>query len=345
MRANAVIRELGTHTLVAISLFFLVGSGDPQADSTLKLRPNEAGRVMVLMYHGIGSKDGVWVRSRQSFQKDLETLYEKGYRPVSLPDYVQNRIAIEAGYTPVILTFDDGRLDNFRMMEEVMEEGGKPVVDQESAVGILEAFHREHPDFPLEATFFLYGKNPFKQQKWIEYKLNYLISKGMDIGNHTTGHDDLALKKNQDAARIQRVIGAQARFLEEKITEHPDYRVNTYALCHGGRPKGASLLRYLKNGMSDGHEYINIAILNVGSGPALSPVDRDFNQMSIPRIRASDKGGNKLGISAWIRHFDNHPEDRYISDGDPSIVTVPRELSEKIDPDKLNGADVVLYGP
>ncbi len=53
-------------------------------DFPLGLVPNEMGRVMVLMYHNIGSEEATWTRTPENFKKDLNTLYEKGYRPISL---------------------------------------------------------------------------------------------------------------------------------------------------------------------------------------------------------------------------------------------------------------------
>jgi hypothetical protein len=53
------------------------------------LPPNELGEIMVLEYHRIGDNEGEWVRSRDNFRRDLQTLYEKGYRPVLMRDVVR----------------------------------------------------------------------------------------------------------------------------------------------------------------------------------------------------------------------------------------------------------------
>ncbi|MFO8060018.1 MAG: hypothetical protein R6U70_05120, partial [Bacillota bacterium] len=74
------------------------------------LAPNELGSVMILMYHdlGEGEGEGEWRRSRENFRRDLEYLWENGYRPVSLSDYLSGEIDLPEGMSPVILTFDDG---------------------------------------------------------------------------------------------------------------------------------------------------------------------------------------------------------------------------------------------
>ena len=54
---------------------------------------------MVLEWHVIGEKEGRWARTYENFRKDLETLYERGYRLVSLRDVLNNNISTEAGFT------------------------------------------------------------------------------------------------------------------------------------------------------------------------------------------------------------------------------------------------------
>ncbi|MFA5522908.1 MAG: polysaccharide deacetylase family protein [Tissierellales bacterium] len=307
---------------------------DPIEKIDLSLKPNEAGQIMVLMYHNIGEEEAEWVRTPENFKKDLKTLYEKGYRPISLEDFVNNNISVEAGLTPVVLTFDDGNQNNFN----IIEKDGQKIADPNSAVGILEEFNKEHPDFSLKATFFVFGENPFRQANLLDYKLNYLVEKGFDIGNHTVGHNDMS--KNNEPDKIQELIGKQAAFLESNIT---DYKVNTYALCYGSRPKDKSLYPYLQKGEYDGKPYENIAILNVGWDPSVSPIDKAFDPYAIHRVRASETKVDGVGMYDWLVVFDKKPERRYISDGNPDIVTVPKEFEGKVDKDKLGDKELYIY--
>ncbi|MBS4539231.1 polysaccharide deacetylase family protein [Clostridium sp. D2Q-11] len=308
---------------------------DPKEQIDLSLKPNENGEVMVLMYHGITETEDVWDRTYDNFKKDLKVLYEKGYRPISLEDFVNNNITTEAGYTPIVLTFDDGRQNNFN----IIEENGDKIVDPNSAVGILEEFHKDHTNFPLEATFFINGTNPFRQPELIEYKLNYIIDKGMDIGNHTINHNDMSDKKNQDPEKIQEYIGKEVEFINSIISE---YNVNTYALCNGGRPD-EKYEKYLEEGTYEGTSYKNIAILNVGWKPNVSPISSDFNPLSIQRVRASETQVDGVGMYDWIESFDKNPSRRFISDGNKDIVTIPKNEEEKIDKDKLDNKELYIY--
>lgn len=305
-------------------------------DIDLSLKPNEAGQIMVLMYHGITEKESEWARSVENFKKDLNILYDKGYRPISLVDFVENNITTEAGYTPVVITFDDGLQNNFN----IIEKDGEKIVDPNSAVGILEAFNKEHPDFPLEATFFVYGTNPFRQKDLVKYKLNYIIDKGMDIGNHTISHNDMSKKSNQNSESIQKYIGREAKFLEEMIDS--DYKINTYALCNGARPN-KEFVSLLEKGNYEGFEYNNVAILNVGASPSVSPIDKKFNPMSIRRVRASETNVGKFGMYAYLEMFDKHTDRRFISDGISDIITVPKKYEDKIDKEKLRDKKLNLY--
>ncbi len=293
------------------------------------IRPNEAGQIMVLMYHDVRWTRSKWVRTPKQFKNDLARLVDAGYRPLSLRDFVTGHISTPRGYSPIVLTFDDGARGQFNI------SGRGKTIDPHSAVGILEAFRADHPEFDLEATFFLSGTVPFGQQDLIEYKLNYLVSRGMDIGNHTMGHHNLNLPKFQNRDQLQKTIGGQANFLREKLTQFPDYAIDTFALCYGQRPQWPYLRRYLKSGEYDGRRYENIAVLNVGGGPSVSPYDRQFKPMKISRIRAHNQIDRAKGLYDWLYHFEKHPELRFISDGDERTVTVPKTAVEQIDRAKL----------
>ena len=57
---------------------------------------------------------------------------------------------IPAGCTPMIFTFDDGTKGQFSLVEK----DGKLVAEEKSAVGIMEKFNKEHPDFGMKGTFY-----------------------------------------------------------------------------------------------------------------------------------------------------------------------------------------------
>ena len=109
---------------------------------------NELGKVPIMMYHGIKNvkssetgniggnvdKDG-YTRTTEAFREDLEFYYENGYRMIKLSDYVNGKIDVPYGYSPIILTFDDGNANNIKVTGE--DSNGNIIIDPASAIGVL----------------------------------------------------------------------------------------------------------------------------------------------------------------------------------------------------------------
>ncbi|SHK09404.1 polysaccharide deacetylase family protein [Tepidibacter formicigenes] len=283
-----------------------------------KIKPNELGKIMVLMYHNIGEKEATWTRTPDNFKKDLNTLYEKGYRAIRLIDYTTGNINTQAGFTPVVITFDDGNENNFR----VYEENGEVKIDPNCAIGILEEFKKNHPDFNTTATFFL-NSNIFNQPEYVEYKLKFLIDNGYDIGNHTLNHTDLS---KVDKNKIQNAIGKEIELIQKYI---PNYDVNTLALPFGGKPKEENYV-YSVKGIYNSINYENKAILLVGWDPYKSPYHKNFDSSKIHRVRASEVNVDGVGIYDWIKKFDEGKEVKFISDGDSNTIAIPKNYKDVI---------------
>lgn len=290
-----------------------------------KVKPNEAGKVLILEYHDISDKEGRWSRHYSNFRADLQRLYEAGCRPISLRDFVRGSISTPAGKSPVVITFDDGTAGQFRYINAE----GKPEVDPNCAVAILEAFHSKHPDWPLAATFYVYYPNPFRQPEYIGDKLRRILSLGMDIGNHTYSHVNLKELSSTEAAK------EMALSVREAAKYAPGAVVDSIALPYGAAPKDEAVL---KSGEYEGQRYGNIAALLVGAEPAPSPADRSFDPYRLPRVQAIQPELDK-----WLGYFEKHPEKRYVSDGDPNTVTVPKSLEGELDRNRLVGKKVRTY--
>jgi polysaccharide deacetylase len=284
-----------------------------------RLAPNELGRVMILEYHKIDHPEERWTRTPENFRRDLRRLWERGYRLVALNDYLDGRISLPRGTTPLILTFDDSSPGQFRYIEK----NGELAIDPDCAVGILEAFEREHPEFGHAATFYvLPGADPpnrlFNQPAHAGAKLRHLASRGYEIGNHTLWHANLS-KYSEDVVRKQ-VASAQT-WVQAHV---PGYRMRTLALPMGAYPRD---LQWAVSGKSGDMSYRHDAILMVAGGAAPSPHSRSFDPYHLPRIQAVESD-----LKYWIDHFDRRPDDRYVSDGDPATLTVARGAAAKLRP-------------
>jgi len=297
------------------ALLLAVALSGPAAAEPLS--PNELGRVMILEYHKIDHPENRWTRTPDNFRRDLQRLWERGYRLIGLNDFLDGRILLPPGTTPVILTFDDSSPGQFRYVERQ----GEWVIDPDCAVGIIEAFARTHPEFGRAATFYvLPGADPpnrlFNQPALATRKLTYLASNGYEIGNHTLWHANLSRYPEP-------VVRSQIATAQEWIQRHvPGYRPRTLALPMGGYPRET---RWAETGAVNGTAYRHDAILMVAGGAAPSPYAKGFAPYRLPRIQAVESE-----IGGWLAYFDQHPGERYVSDGEPATVSVPAKSAGKV---------------
>jgi len=281
------------------------------------LPPNELGRVMILEYHKIDYPEERWTRTPENFRRDLEALYSRGYRLVGLNALLDGRITVPAGTTPVVLTFDDSSPGQFRYVER----DGKLEIDPKCGVGVLEAFIAEKPDFGRAATFYVLpgASKPnrlFNQPEHEGRKLQYLVSRGYEIGNHTLWHANLG-KYDEAIVRVQ--IAEAQQWIQRHV---PDYKIRTIALPHGVYPKDVA---WALGGSAKGTTYRHDGILMVAGGAAPSPFARNFDPARLPRIQAVDRD-----LGYWLGYFDKNPDERFVSDGDATVVTVPAARRDKL---------------
>lgn len=293
----------------ALLLVSYAGAGD--------LTPNELGRVMILEYHKIDYPEERWTRTPENFRRDLETLYAKGYRLINLGDLLDRKIKIPAGTTPVVLTFDDSSPGQFRYIEA----NGSVQIDPKSAIGVLEAFIAEKPDFGRGGTFYVLpgASKPnrlFNQPEYEAKKLLFLVSHGYEIGNHTLWHANLG--KYPEATVRAQVAEAQV-WIQRHV---PDYKTRTLALPHGVYPPDVN---WVLNGTAKGTTYSHDAVLMVAGGPAPSPFSRAFDPVRLPRIQAVERD-----LGYWLNYFDKNPHERFVSDGDANSVTVPAASRDRL---------------
>ena len=294
---------------VGLALWLLAGVGLLPEPALSQLAVNELGRVMILEYHQIAEPEGRWARTPANFRRDLDRLREQGYRLVAVTELLDGTLTLPRGTSPVVLTFDDSSPGQFRYLER----NGQLLIDPDSALGILEAFSRTHPEFGLKATFYVLpgADQPnrlFGQPEHEGRKLQYLVSRGFEIGNHTLWHANLS---KYPEATVRRQLARAQQWIQRAI---PGYQPRTLALPMGGYAKE---LEWLIRGNVEGVTYRHEAILMVGGGPALSPFSKRFDPYRLPRIQAMDSE-----VNSWLRYFDRHPEERFVSDGDPATVTI-----------------------
>jgi peptidoglycan/xylan/chitin deacetylase (PgdA/CDA1 family) len=250
-------------------------------------------RIPILEYHVIADSDSRWGRSWQHFRRDLELLYRRGYRPITVSQLVDGDFDIAPGMSPVVITFDDASPGQFRYIER----DGRLVIDSTSAVGIWLAFHAEHPDWKDRATFCLlpaaaaghafFGEKGIQGQKtaWRFPKVRFLAEQGFELCGHTLWHAEL--DKYGDAV-VQEQIARGVMAIDSAV---PGYRVRTFALPLGLWPRNRALAR--AGAWSDPAtgkvvRYSFDAILEVAGGPERVPGDPAFDPYRLHRIQVYD---------------------------------------------------------
>ena len=266
-----------------------------RAPDIAKVKPNELGLVPIFVYHLIGDTEGAWTRTPANFRKDLERLYRLGYRTVKLSDFLDGYVDIPRRHQP--------RRPHVRrqLAEPVpLREGrrqARPAAD--CAVGMLEAFATNHPDFGHNATFYVLPAadpphNLFGQDEYQRQKLEYLLANGYELGNHTLWHQNLSSVSD---AEVQRQIGEAILWIRKLV---PQARLDTFALPQGAWPKNKQLA---KTGNTRARPYRNRAIVMAWGEPTY-PYDRvEFNAFAIPRIQ----GVQKM-LDLYLDMLDKQPE-------------------------------------
>ena len=304
-------------------------------------QPNELGQIMVLMYHRIEAQDNpddVWTRTPDQFRGDLQWLYENDFYIIPIRDYIRNEISAPAGKRPVVLTFDDGTVGQFRMIEQ---DDGSVIIDPDSAVGILEEFDAQYDDFVAGGLFSILPLAPFAwpdaedQRQYASDKLQFLIDNGYELGNHTVGHVNMGEIPDEE-------IKSELARAERLITDYaPEADISVLAVPFGVYPAGGDTSIF-RGWEYEGEQYELEGALMVGAEPAPSPVHVDFDPMWIPRINADDE---QLG--RWFSFVEENPGIMYVSDGNPDTVTIPENvhswLVDTLDEDKADGKTLIRY--
>ena len=301
-------------------------------------KPNELGEIMVLMYHSIDHSGGDYATTPDELRSDLQWLYDHDFYVIPIHDYVTDTINAPAGKRPVILTFDDGPVSQFRY---IVDSSGKKTIDPDSAVGILESFFTKHPDFGRGGLFSILPLAPFAwpnvpvQEPFQKEKVQFLLDHGYEIGDHTVDHVNMGKLSNGEIE--DELAGA----VDMMRSFDPRSQMEIIAVPFGVYPKHGDTTVFEGFDLKGKH-YGFLGALMVGANPSPSPVDKDFDPYWIPRIR-----GSRDQIDKWFAFVEENPGIMYVSDGNPDTITVPKDLAlsliGKLDESKLYGKTLIRY--
>lgn len=287
--------------------------GPMTADKAAAVGANELGQVPVLLYHDISDQRGDQYRSAGDLANDIDLLKSEGFVPINLRDLAAGNIDIPAGMSPVVLTFDDSTLGQYNLVDDGS-------LDPESAVGILQAAV-DSGNWAPKATFYCLidvtskDKEVFGQADRRQEKLRNLVDWGYEVGSHTVSNLNL---RKAAALEVQEELLVSQQTLQKLIGG--GYAVTSLSVPSGDYPQDDSLLT---SGWFEGETYSYSSAVTLGDTLCPSPFSTLFDPMRIPRVIVT---GNRLRDA--IAELKAHPELRYISDGDPTVVSAPLQPAQ-----------------
>lgn len=244
-----------------------------------KRKGNTTGKVIIAEYHRIVPKETRWDRSIKKFKEDLQLLYERGFRPVTLSEYLDDKMDLPPGASPVVMTFDDSDPTQFKLLPD-------GTIDPDCAVGIWKAFADKYPDFPVKGTFYVLPNGPFGQKAMREKKLKMLKEWGSELASHTWSHKSLAKLTDE---QIKAELAKSIDWIREL-----GFEPRHLALPFGVMPKNRALLRGFEY---KGRNYRFDSVALAGAGPALAPTDERLDPYRLPRVQGMDLD---LGLRYWL---------------------------------------------
>lgn len=102
--------------------------------------------VPVLVYHGIGGKASSITTSRQLFAEQMLALKVAGFHALTMQQYARFAHGDYKGLPsrPILITFDDGRLDAYRAADAILKADGLHAVEF-----VVPGWVTSHPKFSL----------------------------------------------------------------------------------------------------------------------------------------------------------------------------------------------------
>ena len=314
------------------------------ADDLARFKPNELGRIPILMYHAFTTNEAYlddWTVTPETFSQHLEWLFEHDFYIIPLVDMINNEIKAPPGKHPVVITFDDASSRQFCLIHN---DAGDLVPDPDTAVGIMESFFAAHPDFGRGSLFAMVPNNCFQYDDEVvtcEERLDWLAERGYEIANHTWWHKNLHTVTGES---FREQVGKTKIWIDERVAGRSNLS-NVLVLPFGEWPRSEHQVQMLREGFVYGGQDIIIAgVVEVGGGPSPSTSSGKWSRRLIKRINTDPETW-----SYWTGRIEAGEVTLFTSDGNPATVTIPNELPDAIagdwDPEWASayGMEVIRY--
>ena len=154
-------------TAIALAVAFAIGFG--------VLGSIPADGIPILAYHMVSDEDNHYSISIADFEEQMKYLKEEGYAPISLLEFAKAKKGkFNLPEKPIIITFDDGYVDNYTNAVPIMEKYG------------------------MRGTIFMVVNEIGKERYLTLDQLKDLEKRNIEIGSHTANHLPLATLSSEE---------------------------------------------------------------------------------------------------------------------------------------------------
>lgn len=186
--------------------------------------------VPILMYHSVGYNDRVqskYFLSPEAFEEDMCWLFDHGYTSVFVSDlvsFVRNKTALPE--KPVVITLDDGFLNNLTYVLPILEK-----YDMRAVISVVGSFCQEytlHPD-PDPAYAYL---------TWEDVSTLHRSGR-FEIANHTYEMHTVGVRRgcmrraDESVAAYSATLSADLSRLQSMLTEKCGVTPTVFAYPYG----------------------------------------------------------------------------------------------------------------
>lgn len=224
--------------IFSISFIWVLSITTDVFNDTQSIRLTEEGiPVPIIMYHSIlkTSKEmGKYVITPIEFENDLKYLKQNGYSSINMTElinYVYNNY--ELPLKPVIITFDDGNLNNYLY--------GKPLLqkyEMKAVISVIGEFTESFSNYPPPTNDPNYAYVSWDQIKEMS-ETGYFEIQNHTYNLHSATNKRNGTKKNKGESleSYQSVLSSDIVKLQNKLTEVTGITPNTFTYPFGSISK------------------------------------------------------------------------------------------------------------
>ena len=154
--------------------------------------------IPVLLYHRIGDTEGPLTVTPEKFETDLIRLQELGYSTITLETFRRYLVNsdIRLPDKPIMLSLDDGYLDNFMNAYPILRRYG------------------------MTAAFYIITSMVGEADRLTKGNIREMAANGMSIGSHTVSHRPLGDMGDEEASNE---LSLSRTYLEELLQKSVDF--------------------------------------------------------------------------------------------------------------------------